>query len=125
MRGRARAAVDATWVRHVGLVIRRVEVHTVPAAREEHLSSEAIRAIRVRESWRLRLCRAVEVNAKSICFRMSFDIGTQRKEGADQSQEMARDASVPVSFRAYGFPVSIRSPSGKGCTVSFEPLRWR
>jgi hypothetical protein len=96
MRGRARAAVDATWVRHVGLVIRRVKVHTVPTAREEHLSSEAIRAIRVCEPWRLRLCRAVEVNAKSICFRMSFDIGTQRKEGADQSQEMAFDASVPV-----------------------------
>ena len=64
MRGRALAVIDAIRVRHVGLMIGRVEVYTIPAAREEDLSSEAIRAIRVRESWCLRLRRAVEVNAK-------------------------------------------------------------
>ena len=39
MRGRALAAIDATRVSHVGLVICRVEIHTIPAAREEHLCS--------------------------------------------------------------------------------------
>ena len=68
MRGWALAAVDATRVRHMGLVICRVEVHAIPAAREEHLCPEAIRAIRVCESWRLLLSRAIEIDAKSIVF---------------------------------------------------------
>jgi hypothetical protein len=123
MRVRALAVVDAIRVRHVGLVIRRVEVHAIPAGREEHLCSEAIRAIRVCESWRLRLSRAVEVNANNR-FRMSLDIGTRRKE-ADQSQEMACDSGLPVLFRTVGSPVSIRSPSGKGSTVSLDAKRWR
>jgi len=65
--GWALAVIDATRVRHVGLVIRRVEVHTIPAAREEHLSSEAIWAIRGCESWGLRLSREVVVEANLIC----------------------------------------------------------
>ena len=68
MRGRALAVIDTTRVSHMGLVIRRVEVHTIPAAREEYLCSEAIRANRVIESWSLRLTWAVEVEAKLICF---------------------------------------------------------
>jgi hypothetical protein len=73
MRGWALAVIDTTRVSHVGLVIRRVEVHTIPASREEYLCSEAIRANRVIESWCLRLTRAIEVEAKLmlICFRMS------------------------------------------------------
>ena len=66
MRGRALAVIDAIRVRHVGLMIRGVEVDAIPAARHDHLCPEAIRAIRVCESWRLRLTRAVEVKAK-IC----------------------------------------------------------
>jgi hypothetical protein len=55
--------IDATQVRHMGLVIRRVEVLTIPAGLEEYLCSKTIRAICVVESWRLRLGRAVEVDA--------------------------------------------------------------
>ena len=96
MRGRARAVVDVSRVRHMGLVIRRVEVHAIPAARMEHLCPEAIRASRVCEYWCLLLSRSVEINAKLSRFRISFDIGTRRKEEANQSQEMACDSGVPV-----------------------------
>ncbi len=124
VRGRALAAIDAIRVRHVGLVIGRVEVHTIPAGREEHLCSETVRAIGICESWRIRLTRAVEVDANNIHF-VSYQLATRRKEEADQFQEMAFDSGVPVLLRAYGFPVNIRSPSGKASTVSLGALRWR
>ena len=57
------AAVDAVRVGHVRLVIGRVEVYAIPAAREKDLSPEAIWAIRVGESWSLRLGRTIEVDA--------------------------------------------------------------
>lgn len=127
MRGRALAVIDAIRVRHVRLVIGRVEVHTIPAAGEENLCPKAIRAIRVSESWRLRGRRAAEVNAKiCICFRMRYwHSCVRRKEEADHSQEMAFDSGVPVLLRANGSPVSIRSPSGKGSNISPGALRWR
>ena len=50
MCGRTNAVVDAVRVRHVGLVIRRVEVYTIPAGREKDLSPEAIWAVGVGES---------------------------------------------------------------------------
>jgi hypothetical protein len=55
--------IDAIKVRQMGLMIRRVEVLPIPAALEEYLSSETIRAICVVKSWRLRLIRGVEVDA--------------------------------------------------------------
>jgi hypothetical protein len=61
--GWALAAVDAVRVGHVRLVIGRVEVYAIPAAREKDLSPEAIWAIRVGESWSLRLGRTIEVDA--------------------------------------------------------------
>ena len=66
MRGRAAAVIDATRVHHMGLVIRRVEVHTIPAGREEYLCSEAIRALCVVHSWRLRLIRLAVVEASFV-----------------------------------------------------------
>ena len=42
IRGRARGKLRATGVRHVRLVVGRVEVYTVPTAREENFSSEAV-----------------------------------------------------------------------------------
>lgn len=80
MRGRALAVIDTIWVSHMGLVIRRVEVHAIPAAREDRLGPEAIRAGRVCESWCLRLSWAVEIDAKLSCFHVSLDIGIRRRK---------------------------------------------
>ena len=44
---RAQAVVDAVRVGHVGLVIGRIEVYTIPAGREKDLSPEAIWAVGV------------------------------------------------------------------------------
>ena len=55
--------VDAVRVCHVGLVIGRVEIYTIPAAREKDLSPEAIWAVGVAEIWSLRHCRTIEVDA--------------------------------------------------------------
>ena len=96
MRGRALAGIDATWVRHVGFVIRRVEVRTIPAAREEHLCSETIWANRVCESWCLILLWAVEVNAKLILFSYQLSYWCPKKEEANQSQDIACDSGLPV-----------------------------
>jgi hypothetical protein len=96
MRRRALAGIDATWIRHMGLVIRRVEVHTIPAAREEHLCSETIWAARVCESWCLRLSRAVEVDAKLILFSYQLRCWCPKKEEADQDQDIACASSLPV-----------------------------
>ncbi len=63
MCGRAAAVVDAVRVGHVGLVIGRVKVHTIPAGREKDLSPEAIWAPGVAESWSLRHRRTIEVDA--------------------------------------------------------------
>jgi hypothetical protein len=69
VRGRAQAVVDAIRVCHVSLVIRRVKIHTVPAAREKDLSPEAVGAIGVSESWSLWCRRAIEIEAN---FRLEF-----------------------------------------------------
>jgi hypothetical protein len=61
--GRALAVVDAVRVGHVRLVVGRVEVLAIPAAREKDLSPETIWAARIGESWSLLLCRTIEVNA--------------------------------------------------------------
>jgi hypothetical protein len=63
VRGRTATVVDAVRVGHVGLVIGRVEVYTIPAAREKDLSPEARRAVGVGEIWSLRHCRTIEVDA--------------------------------------------------------------
>jgi hypothetical protein len=51
--GRAEAIVDAVRVGHVGLVIGRVEVYTIPASREKDLSPKGNRAYSVVKSWSL------------------------------------------------------------------------
>ena len=66
MRGRAAAVINATRVRHMGLVISRVEVLSIPAGSEECLCSEAILALCVVESWRLRLIWLVIVEASFV-----------------------------------------------------------
>ena len=63
MCGRTVAAVDAVRVGHVGLVIGRVEVFTIPAGREKDLTPKAIFAIGVGESWSLGLPGFIEVEA--------------------------------------------------------------
>ena len=63
VRGRTTTVVDAVRVGHVGLVIGRVEVYTIPAGREKDLSPEAIWAVGVSESWSLRHRRTIEVDA--------------------------------------------------------------
>jgi hypothetical protein len=63
VRGWAAAVVDAVGVGHVGLVIRRVEVYTIPAGREKHLGPEGRWAAGVVKSWSLRHGRTVEVDA--------------------------------------------------------------
>jgi hypothetical protein len=63
VRDRAVAVINTTRVRHMGFVIRRVNILPIPAAREEYLCSETIRTIRVAsESWCLRHSRAVEID---------------------------------------------------------------
>jgi hypothetical protein len=63
VRGRTETVVDAVRVGHVGLVIRRVDVHTIPAGREKDLSSEAVWAVGVAESWSLRHWSYIAVDA--------------------------------------------------------------
>ena len=63
--GRAQAIVDAIRVGHVGLVIRRVEVYTIPAGREKDLSPEAIWAVNVAvKSWSLRRISTVDAGSR-------------------------------------------------------------
>lgn len=65
MCGRAPATVDAVRVGHVGLVIGRIEVYTVPAGREKDLSPEAIGAVNVAvESWSLRRISTVDAGSR-------------------------------------------------------------
>jgi hypothetical protein len=63
MRRRTTAIIDTIRVSHVRLVVRRVEVDTIPASREEYLSPETVWAIGVSESWGLIHHRAIEVKA--------------------------------------------------------------
>lgn len=63
VRGRTATIVNAVRVGHVGLVIGRVEVYTIPARGKKDLSPEAIWAVGVGESWSLRHRRTIEVNA--------------------------------------------------------------
>lgn len=64
VRERAETVVDAFRVGHVGLVIGRVEVYTIPAGREKDLSPEPIWAVGVAvESWSLVLVRSIVVEA--------------------------------------------------------------
>jgi hypothetical protein len=63
MRMGANAVIDTIRVRHMGFVIRRVNVLPIPAAREKYLCSETIRTIRVPESWCLRHSWSVEIDA--------------------------------------------------------------
>jgi hypothetical protein len=124
VRGRAQAIVDAIRVCHVSLVVWRVKIHTVPTAREKDLSPEAIGAISVGESWSLWRRRAIEIKAN---FRLEFSkLCNDRvwKLETNQFQEIALDSGVSGLLRAYGFPVNMRRPSGKACTVSFGALRW-
>jgi hypothetical protein len=63
VRGRTATVVDAVRVGHVGFVIGRVEVYTIPARREKDLSPEAIWAVGVGESWSPRCRRTIGVDA--------------------------------------------------------------
>ena len=63
VRGRTATVVNAVRVRHVGLVIGRVQVYAIPARGEKDLSPEAIWAVGVGESWSLRHRRTIEVDA--------------------------------------------------------------
>lgn len=51
MRRRTETVIDFTGESHVRLVVRRVEIHTVPATREEYLGPKTIWAIGVADSW--------------------------------------------------------------------------
>jgi hypothetical protein len=53
MRRRALAVIEYSRVSQVRLVVRRVEVATIPATREEHLGPEAVWAVGIGESWGL------------------------------------------------------------------------
>jgi hypothetical protein len=86
MRRRANAVVDTIGVSHVRLVIRRVEVHTVPTSREEYLGPETIWAISVGESWSL-WYRGIEVDAD--CGLASVVVIVRGRDGTYQSQLMA------------------------------------
>src|SRR5713226_6950966 len=122
MCGRAAAVVDAVRVGHVGLVIGRVKVHTIPAGREKDLSPEAIWAPGVAESWSLRHRRTIEVDA-GRSFRSVVIVKVRERD-----RPKPRDAlgiRAPRSLRAYGFPASMRRLSGKASTVSPAALRWR
>ena len=44
MAGRTRAVVDSGRIGHVALVVRAIEIHTIPAAGEEDLGTKAIGA---------------------------------------------------------------------------------
>ena len=63
VRGWASTVVDTVRVGHMRLVIRRVEVYTIPAGREKDLSPKAIWAISIAETWSLRHIKIIEVNA--------------------------------------------------------------
>jgi hypothetical protein len=63
MRARAKAVIDTIRVSHVRLVVRRVEVDTIPASRKEYLSPETVWANGVGESRGLISHRAIEVKA--------------------------------------------------------------
>jgi hypothetical protein len=51
MRRRTETVIEFTGESHVRLVIRRVEVHTVPTTREEYLGPKTIWAIGVSDAW--------------------------------------------------------------------------
>jgi hypothetical protein len=118
---RALTVVDAVRVRHVGLVIGRVEVNTIPTGGEKDLSPEGGCTSRVAESRSLCLCRTIGDAGRGFSSSHRDDA----KKETDQSQEMPLDSSVFGSDRAYGFPVNMRRPSGKASTVSLAALRWR
>ena len=79
VRGRAAAVVDAVRVGHVGLVIGRVEVYTIPAGREKDLSPETIWAVSVGESFSLRYGRTIEVNA-GRSFRLIVSVKVRERD---------------------------------------------
>ena len=103
-------------------MVGRVEVLTVPAAREENLSSEAARAVSVGKSRGLRCRGPVEVDADAESVPVTTEVHIKE---TDQFQVMALDSGVFALLRAYGLPASMRRPSGKACTVSLKPERWR
>lgn len=80
----------------MGFVIRRVEIYTIPTAREEHLCPKTIWAIRVFESWCLILIRFAVVEAKLIVFSYQLRYRCQKTEEADQSHDKACASSLPV-----------------------------
>jgi len=79
VRGRTVTVVDAVRVGHVGLVIGRVEVYTIPAGREKDLSPEAVWALGVGESWSLRHRRTMEVDA-GRSFRSAVIVKVREKD---------------------------------------------
>jgi hypothetical protein len=78
VRGWALTAVDAVRVGHMRLVIRRVEVFTIPAGREKDLGPEAVWAAGVGESWSLWSRRSGIVEANSCLVLAS---GAVRRSG--------------------------------------------
>ena len=102
MRGRAQTVVDAVRVGHVRLVIRRVEVYTIPASREKHLSPEAIWAVGVADVWGLRHRRTIEVDA-GRSFRSRINrIGSERDLPEPGDGLGCRGASVTPGFGVSG-----------------------
>jgi hypothetical protein len=63
VRGRALAVVDAIGVRHMRLVVRRVEVLAVPAGRVDTLCPEVIFTVGVDNTWGRRFIRQIVVEA--------------------------------------------------------------